>query len=129
MFICLKFSSEKIGKFEDNIIFETSNIIWNNYYKGYKLNIQAQTIYPEFDRDLKTIFDKIKKNQYNLKGSLHKKCFVQSKNIFSFGSLLLRQNDEDNKKEEYWKKTYSTKLAFKNISPFSIEMNFEFENL
>lgn len=50
--------------------------------------------------------------------------------MYTFGSLLLRNNDDESTiKEEYWKKVYQTKLAFKNISPFPIKLLFEFENL
>ena len=49
--------------------------------------------------------------------------------MFSFGSLLLRVNEDNNVKEEYWNKVYTTKLTFKNTSPFAIKLNFEFENL
>ena len=50
--------------------------------------------------------------------------------MYTFGSLLLRDNDDKSSiKEEYWKKVYQTKLAFKNTSPFPIKLLFEFENL
>lgn len=128
LYICLKYSADKINNYTDKLVFNTSINCFNNTITPWTINLAAKTIYPDFNRNFVNIFSNRRKNKNKQPGM--RKSFILADEQFDFGPLLIVDRmDFFSNKSLY--KNNATTLRFTNDSPFPIKVsiNFKEENV
>lgn len=108
--VTILFDATSIGNYKDNIIFTLTN----GKCDACRLRVSGSCLYPDIDRDLKTIFA----NRVQKLESKVVSAYVLETNEFHFGDVLIAK-DKLTKNQAL----YKGHLHLVNISPFPVEIS------